>query len=181
MKTPAALPALLAVVVIALAGCETPTAANLDKEASDIVVLGQPGEVLYFNSFEASSDTAAWDGFGMLELRDDIPADGGQKSAYVSGGCPYPHSAVVFAAEAAGKLELRAWAKDLAIGGAVLLENLDSGDQVYLAVNTPAWTLVTAANQLAVNPGDALRLSMDAGGFAPSAMLVDLLEVRYAQ
>ena len=153
-----------------LSGCELLLPGEADGASAD--------GVIYFTSFETDRDLAGWD--DVPERRDRAPAGGGGWSAYVSSGCTGPFPTYTLTAPEDGALVLRAWAKDLGIGGYVALENPRTDVRLWLSIDEPAWTSYQAEGALAVRRGDRLRLTMGAGGFAASAMLVDLIEVREA-
>lgn len=173
MKKHDVLPLMLKLCLFAVTACEVPTSVSEETSSS---------QSLYFNSFESMADTVGWRGFGALQLRDEAPAEGGLQSALVSGGCPYPHSAFEFTVARESRLVLRAWGKNLGIGGGIgggiTLESTEAGRQVSLFVSEPEWTRYQSQDTLQVHRGQRLRLTMNAGGFAASAMLVDLLEIK---
>ncbi|MGI9175584.1 MAG: hypothetical protein ACR2GR_09740 [Rhodothermales bacterium] len=155
----------------ALSGCELLLPSDADGAT--------PGGVVYATSFETSHDLDGWD--DVPERRREASSSGGAWSAYVSSGCTGPFPTYTLTAPEDGTLVLRAWARDLAIGGAVELENTRTSERLWLSVDEPGWASYQAEGVLTVRHGDTLRLRMSAGGFAFSAMLVDLLEVSQAE
>jgi hypothetical protein len=165
--------AALLSLTVALAGCDVVETRVAFEQRSD--------NLLYRNSFESSSDVAGWAGNGTLEVRNEAPVGGGAWSAYISGGCLYPHSAMMLESPLDGNLSLRVWGKNLGIGGSVALENLDTGLQVFVPVTEKDWRREQSETLLPVGKGDRLQLSMGAGGIVASAMMVTLLEVAVAE
>ena len=151
------------------AGCD-----GSDPETEEIP-LG-PG-VVYSNSFETAADTAGWPVNGVFEVRDEAPDGGGQRSVLVSGGCIHPHSAYTFSAPDDGAFVVRAWGKNLEIGGGVGLRSGATGEQVGVQVTEKGWAQVQSEAQIVASEGDPLQISMSAGGFVSSAMLVTQVEV----
>lgn len=89
-----------------------------------------------------------------------------------------PHSTLnISSAEANVMVRLCLFGKDLQRGGNVRLENINTGEAISVFVKDSVWSHYQSNNKLYVLSGDRLRLSMSAGGIAPSAMLVDLLEI----
>jgi hypothetical protein len=131
---------------------------------------------IYSTSFESAADTSGWTGNGTLALRSSAPGGGGTQSALVSGGCIWPHSAYEFPAPAGGTFVLQAWAKDLGIGGGITLENVATDKRVSVRVQEDTWKQLRSET-LSVETGDSLRLTMGAGGFVASAMLVTRIEI----
>ena len=154
-----------------LVGCELLLPADADGSA--------PEGAVYFNSFEAQRDVAGWD--DAPERRREAASSGGAWSVYVSSGCTGPFPTYTLTAPKDGELVLRAWGKDLAAGGYIALENARTSDHLWISVDAPAWTSYQAEGTLAVRRGDKLQIRMSAGGFAASAMLVDLLEISQAE
>lgn len=44
------------------------------------------GDRIYFNSFESPRDVVGWWGIGEMQLKNEAPPSGGQKSVFISGG-----------------------------------------------------------------------------------------------
>ena len=162
---------LLLLSLPALVGCELLLPSDADTPG--------PGDAVYFNSFEAQRDVAGWD--DAPERRREASGGGGAWSVYVSSGCTGPFPTYTLTAPRDGKLVLRAWGKDLGIGGYIALENARTSEHLWISVDAPAWTSYQAEGTLAVRRGDKLQIRMSAGGFAASAMLVDLLEISQAE
>jgi hypothetical protein len=137
------------------------------------------GDHLYFNSFESPQDLAGWRGIGEMQLRIEAPPSGGQKSVAISGGCVHPHADIEFKGIDQDRyLLLRCWGKNLAIGGSVELQMVDGMSRtISIGVADTTWKFYQAADTLFCPARHRLRLSMSSGGFVPSAMLVDQIEI----
>ncbi|MCL5029493.1 MAG: T9SS type A sorting domain-containing protein [Bacteroidetes bacterium] len=139
----------------------------------------QGGVIIYSNSFESPQDTIGWSGYGMINFNSDVPPDGGNQSLYISGGCFVPHAQIELGPfYKDGYYILQCWGKDLQIGGAVSINVMDSiSNQVNVVVNNKEWTHYESAETLFCSSGNKIVLSIIAGGFIPSAILVDLIEI----
>jgi hypothetical protein len=161
------LPATL--LIMLSAGCDGLMTPGLDI----------PGQI-YFNSFELSTDTVGWRGYGGLQIVRDAPPRGGSLSARVSGGCIVPHAY----ADIAGPPEdsyivLRCWGRNLALGGGVRLTlTRNPVKSIGVSITDSVWTSYISADTLFCPAGDSLHIEMTSGGIVASAMLVDLLEIR---
>jgi hypothetical protein len=133
--------------------------------------------VIFSNSFESSQDTVGWCGY--IVFHPDAPSEGGRQSAYISGGCIWPHAWIELPpVETDGFFLLRCWGKDLEIGGSLSIETEDNNSKrAYIPVNNKTWTLYESAETLYCPSGKKILLSMGAGGIVPSAMLVDKIEI----
>jgi hypothetical protein len=137
------------------------------------------GIIVYENSFESSSDTVGWRGYGARELRNDPAPGGGSISLFVSGGCIVPHAVYDLpVAETNGCYKITCWGRNLAIGGGVGLKIAgDRGRGVGVAVMDTVWTSYTSMDSLFCPAGKQLRIEMDCGGIVYSAMLVDMIAI----
>ncbi|MBI5020839.1 MAG: hypothetical protein HZB59_05330 [Ignavibacteriales bacterium] len=148
-----------------------------------IELLPSPENRIYFNSFESSSDTIGWKGW--MEFRNDAPRFGGKQSAYVSGGCLVPHTSYQLPSSSHDrKLVLRCWGKNLEIGGVVELEAVpevfipeNPKNYIFVVISDTIWKSYRSESILYCPANSKLVLSMSSGGYIPSAMLVDLLEI----
>jgi len=139
--------------------------------------LNETEEVFYSNSFETSQDTVGWQ--GIIDFRNDAPVNGGSRSLFISDGCIIPHAwvnAVTIAED--GLYSLRCWGKNLMDGGTVYLQVGSRGlDRSYIQIRDTLWTYYVSPDTLLCIEGDTLLLAMYSGGFVPSAMLVDEIEI----
>lgn len=137
-----------------------------------------PGDALYLNSFETNADTTGWNGFGTLRLFKEAPQVGGKQSVFISGGCTVPHAILELPEiDYNMRVELKLWGKNLGTGGGIALKNVDTGEHISVRVSDSTWTQYRSSQQLIIKKGNHLQLSMSSGGFIPSAMLVDLVEI----
>jgi len=138
---------------------------------------GTEEEVIYSNSFELPQDTVGWQGY--LEFRNDAPENSGSRSLFISNGCIIPHAwvdAVTIAED--GLYSLRCWGKNLMTGGTVYIQvGSQSLDRSYIYISDTVWTYYTSPDTLLCKAGDKIVLAMYSGGFVPSAMLVDEIEI----
>lgn len=135
---------------------------------------------LYLNSFESASDTAGWHGYGGMQIQRSAPAGGGQQSVRIAGGCIHPHASIdIVGPPQDCNLLLQCWGRNLANGGTIVLRRTrDLTKGLYVAVADTTWTFYQSGGTLFCPKGDSLQIEMSAGGIIPSAMLVDLLEIR---
>jgi hypothetical protein len=148
-----------------------------------IIINQSPGERIYSNSFETPTDTVGWNGW--MEFRNDVPRFGGKQSAYVSGGCIYPHVYINLpAVKYDCSLIFRCWGKNLEIGGGVELEAVPEVSipenpkrYIFITISDKFWKSYQSDSILFCPANSKLVLSMSAGGIVPSAMLVDLIEI----
>jgi hypothetical protein len=138
-----------------------------------------PGRI-YFNSFELSTDTAGWRGYGEIQIVHDAPPRGGSLSARVSGGCIIPHAcADIPGPQTDSYLVLGCWGKNLALGGGVSLAlTRNPGKSIRVSIADTAWISYSSNDTLFCPAGESLHIEMSSGGIVASAMLVDLLEIR---
>jgi hypothetical protein len=140
---------------------------------------GGNSNILYFNSFESSKDTIDWQGYGGFDIRDDAPPKGGDHSLFVTGGCLHPHAYIdLKLRDNANILLLRCWGKNLEIGGVVTLGIIGiESSKIAIAIDNKDWQSYQSIDSLFCFGYKNLRLSISAGGFAPSSILVDLIEI----
>ncbi len=154
-------------IVLAIFGCQSSLSPHY-----------QSGKSFYFSSFESEADTAGWHRFRSLSLKKDTPEKGGEHSVYISGVCYNPHAALELPSPDRDlHLQLQLFGKNLAHGGGVSLRNLTTDDLIAVTVEDSSWSSYRSSENLFVNAGDSLRLSMTSGGIYYSAMLVDLVRV----
>ncbi|MGE5795529.1 MAG: YCF48-related protein [Ignavibacteria bacterium] len=137
-------------------------------------------QVIYSNSFETPQDTVGLQRYGSIMFSNDVPSEGGTQSLYISGGCLWPHTLIEIGPfNNNGFYIIRCWGKDLQIGGGVSLnvEGNRTLGGINIGVNEKNWTFYESAETLFCSAGKKLELSMGAGGIAPSAMLIDNIEV----
>jgi|GEM_PF-974993 len=134
-------------------------------------------ELIYSTSFETDEDTAGW--FGLNIFESDVPAGGGSKSAYISGGCAIPHAwKMLGPLQNAGEYIVRCKAKNLSNGGIVSIAKVeDSFMDVIIDVQDTVWKQYVSEKKLYCPAGGSIVLSLSSGGLIPSAMLVDMIEV----
>lgn len=137
-----------------------------------------PDNSFYFNSFESTSDTAGWYGISTDHRIEDAPAVGGRYSIQISGGCVIPHARYIFSPLAESlDLVLKCWGKNLSNGGSVNLYTMDYSKAAHISVSESSWTRYQCEDTLHCSKGDTLVLDLISGGFLPSAILIDQLEI----
>ena len=140
----------------------------------------EPDKVIYYNSFESAIDTAGFSGYGYYNFRDESSPDGGKYSLYVNGGCFWPHVvAKIPEQKTDGYYHLQGWGRDLKIGGRVQLHNNwpEWRESIHFDVSDSVWSFYTADSILFCPAGQPMTLILTSGGFNPSAMLVDQIEI----
>lgn len=135
------------------------------------------GNHIYFSSFESPQDTVGWR--GGMQFRNEAAPNGGRQSVFISGGCVHPHADIEFdGIDQDSHLLLRCWGKNLASGGGVELHVADDWSKtIHIFVADSTWKFYESADTLFWPAHQRLNLSMSSGGFKPSAMLVDRIEV----
>lgn len=135
--------------------------------------------MVYSTSFEQDADTSAWKGYGY-GLKNEAAPEGGKRSMMVSGGCIWPHGLLrLRPLQHDSRLIIRCWGKNLGIGGGMSLRvDGNSGAEIHINVQDTAWTAYQSADTLFCPAGNQLSLTVGAGGYVFSAMLIDLIEIR---
>jgi hypothetical protein len=138
-----------------------------------------PGQQIYFNSFESQSDVTGWIG-NAFNFSDDVPSQGGKKSLSVSGGCVLPHAQYSVPPQNTDcYLFLKFWGKNLSNGGSVHLYVNKSGYKEFsFEVSGKGWTLYEGRDSLFCPANTSLTLEAMAGGITGSAILIDMVEIR---
>jgi len=159
--------ALLYCLIVPFNACKDPVGPDLTRN-------------VFFNSFESQSDTVGWVRYGGMAFVADAPPNGGKQSVRVAGGCIVPHALFQFnGPPLGGTVVLQCWGKNLAIGGGVSLYRVgNDSKRIWISIADSIWTFKQAEQILQCQPGDRLAIEMMSGGFAPSSMLIDLLEVK---
>jgi len=135
--------------------------------------------VLHKYTFESPADTAGWHGHGAVQLREDVPMNGGEHSLYVSGGCIVPHFVLDLPPIYTDSyLQLRCWGKVLIRGGVVSLgiigDSISTGTAFALTDST--WYRYTSETVF-YSAGDSIELLLNSGGIVPGGILVDNIEI----
>ena len=140
---------------------------------------GTNEEIVYSNGFETGADTAEWIGYGSMQLSNDVPPGGGNRSLFVSGGCTVPHAAFrIGEVSQDSRFILRFWGKRLFGSGGVGLgfsQSPTSGIGVNVVDST--WTHYESQDVFYCPADSTLWLNVNAGGFVPGAILVDDIQV----
>lgn len=141
------------------------------------IIAQEKNILLYYNSFENPIDSLGWN--GDLIFNSDVPHNGGKKSIFVSGGCIVPHVWVEFGPF--GKNELliiRCWGKNLEVGGNVSLNvSGDRSNSILINIENKEWTFYESSDTLLCPAGSTVSLSISSGGYIPSSMLIDCVEI----
>jgi hypothetical protein len=151
----------------------------LSLTVSSCEKANEPGEQIYFNSFESQSDTAGWIG-NAFTFANDSPKHGGKKSLGISGGCVLPHAQFTVSPQNTDcYLIFKFWGKNLSNGGAVFLEINKQGYRGYsFDVADSDWTLYESPDTLFCPANTSLTLGAISGGISSSAILIDMVEIR---
>ena len=138
-----------------------------------------PGQQIYYNSFESQSDTAGWIGYAF-NFANDVPEHGGTKSLSVSGGCVLPHARYTVTPQNTDcYLILKFCGKNLSNGGGVnLYVNKAGYKEISFDVSEKGWTLYESRDSIFWPANTSLTLEAMAGGISSSAILIDMIEIR---
>ena len=138
-----------------------------------------PGQQIYFNSFESQSDTTGWIG-NAFNFANDVPKHGGAKSLSVSGGCIIPHAEYTVPPQNSDSyLIFKIWGKNLSNSGSVYLYVNKAGyKEISFEVTEKDWTLYESRDTLFCPANTSLTLGAIAGGIIGSAILIDMIEIR---
>lgn len=167
-------PGTLIICLILLHACEV-NSNEIDQENKSDPDTTLSDSRIYYNSFEESSDTAGWK--GGVYLYDEAPENGGQKSLFVSGGCIVPHVYFDFDPLPEDcRLIVKCWGKNLDAGGGLMLSS-GLNAQISISISETGWTSYESVDTLFCAANSDLRLELMSGGFVPSSMLVDLIEI----
>lgn len=149
-------------------------ASSCEKESqSDFLA-----NTIYFNSFESESDIAGWEGVDINSIVEEAPSTGGSKSLMVSGGCVIPHAYYTIEPMVEDcDVVLRCWGKNLSNGSGISLGNEDWSESVTISVSEETWNYYISEDTLHCSKGEKLNLQLISGGFIPSSMLVDMIEI----
>ena len=136
-------------------------------------------EQIYFNSFESQSDIDGWQG-NAFSFASTASPHGGVKSLKVSGGCVLPHAQYTVDAQSTDcKIFLKLWGKNLSNGGGVSLWVNKAGyKEINISISKLDWTLYESQDTIFCPANTSLTLSIVAGGFIGSTVLVDMIEIR---
>ncbi|MBI5477060.1 MAG: hypothetical protein HY964_10045 [Ignavibacteriales bacterium] len=154
------------------------------RSCDNIITPPEPiNEIIYSNSFETVKDTVGW--YGFIGISNDAPRTGGTHSAYVAGGCLHPHTWYNLKAfKQDSYLMIKCWGKNLSNGGGVELEAVPEVSipenpkrYIFITISDKFWRSYQSDSILFCPANSKLILSMSSGGYVPSSMLVDLIEI----
>jgi hypothetical protein len=137
--------------------------------------------LLYFTSFESATDTAGWHRVYPDLFSTDTPAGGGRQSLRISGGCVVPHAWLILPPLPCDAwLTLQCWGKNLSNGGMVELCAVGECPRgLVIQIEDQEWAEYSPLPTLFCPKGKELMLALVSGGYVPSAMLVDLIEIHW--
>ncbi len=137
--------------------------------------------LLYFTSFESVADTAGWHGVYLDLFSTDAPPGGGRQSLRISGGCVVPHAWLILPPiQRDAWLTLQCWGKNLSNGGTVELCVVGECPRgLAIQIEDQEWAGYSPLPTLYCPKGKELMLALVSGGYVPSAMLVDLIEIHW--
>ena len=135
------------------------------------------GDIIYFKSIESMRDLSDWDEVGAASIKEDAPPNGGRYSLQIAGGCIVPHAYVdLKPLSEQCRLRLRFWGKNLTNSGQVVLGAGNFGDGTSVSVDEKDWRYYESPI-INGKKNQVLRLNLLSGGYVPSAMLIDLIEI----
>ena len=138
------------------------------------------GDIIYFNSFEAESDTTGLEDYSSCFFHDDASPGGGKRSLYVSGGCIVPHVILPVPEQSEdGYFQLKCWAKVLVSGGILELSTVASSENSHIAVIIldKDWEYYQTSDSLYCSANTSMSISLISGGDNPGGMLVDQIQI----
>ena len=141
-------------------------------------VSPENGNIIYVNSFEATSDFEDWTGLNEYSWNSEAAPNCGGKSVLISGGCFVPHTKYVFLKTLIpGNYTIECWGKATknSIGGVVMLKYDDIS--VDIGIRDSVWTY-KISETLYLPQLKSLEIEMNSGGFVAAGMLIDKLIVR---
>jgi len=135
--------------------------------------------LIYYNSFEKTSDFDGWQGINPSNMVDDSSPNGGVKSVCVSGGCMMPTSTLTLPPnDAANHIIVQFYGKNLGMGGSIVLSSGEAyNDEYSIFVKDTVWTFYQSQEIYKWPAGSSLKLCMNSGGYVASAMLIDELKI----
>lgn len=132
--------------------------------------------VIYSNYFENSE--AVSDFKGYLLLNDDTPANGGDSSGYISGGCVVPHVLLELGPfENEQTIFMRFWGKTITSGQVNLLLDKDYLSGLNFVFQDTIWTFYEPKDSLFCPANKLIQLELSSGGFFPGGMNIDNFEL----
>ena len=145
-------------------------------------IFGTISDFLYSTSFEEYQSMDQWENGEYAECKNEVPAGGGKRSLYVSGGCVVPHMVLDLGRiESEDLFTVRFMGKVLVNGGSVSIitvkgksEWIDLGSVYLIDKNWKEYKLVST---VPIPLGYNLKIQMSSGDFVVGGMLIDLLEI----
>lgn len=138
------------------------------------------GNVVYFNSFEAESDTSGIEDYSVCLFHDNSSPGGGKRSLYVSGGCIVPHVVLPIPAQNEdGYYKLKCWGRSVILGGSVELSTIipSSLAPVIVHISDFTWQFYQSEDSLFCPANRSMILTINSGGDNPGGMLVDQIQI----
>ena len=139
--------------------------------------------IIYFNSFENSSDLRGWDGLDKSSFADDVPnIFGGKKSVLISGGCVYPTSKYTISPRGDDAfIRVECFGKNLSFGGQIVLcLDEEYNTKPSITIENTSWTHYRSENVFYWPANSSLTICLNSGGFVGSSMLIDELKIEKA-
>lgn len=132
---------------------------------------------VFFSSFESLSDTTNWFGIYRDNIVDEAPKQGGDKSVRIAGGCLIPHASCTVDISEECHVMLKCYGKNLSNGGSVHMRNDNTNEASSISISDKEWKHYTGSDTIYCPANSSLNLQLNSGGFAPSSMLVDVIEI----
>ena len=136
-------------------------------------------EFIFYTSFEQESEFNGWEGLSAVNLRNDAPESGGNKSIFVSGGCVIPTAKYTLKAVGVEQIvTFSCYGKNLTSGGIVFIcLDDDFNEDISIQVNDTTWTFYECKDSIIWPANKDLSICLFSGGFVGSSMLIDKLKV----
>ncbi|MBU8934053.1 MAG: hypothetical protein KOO62_08590 [candidate division Zixibacteria bacterium] len=138
----------------------------------------------YANSFELPTDTLGWTGLHPEMFVDGAAPGCGERALQIGGGCLQPAAALTFSAVRCDKYyAVSLWGKidqSRQMGSVMLTIPGDEGmfgPSIAIRVDNVNWTHYRSSELLHVPAGVDMSLMLFIGGFVPSGMMIDNLQI----
>jgi len=135
--------------------------------------------IIYQTSFESENELSGWVGIDVSLLINEAPVGCGDQSVMISGGCLIPHAQYTLQSPGYDcSVMARCYGKNLSNGGTL---NLDVGETffsgLHISIEDTLWQKYESSDTLFWPADYSLWLTLNAGGFVGSSMLIDSIQI----
>jgi hypothetical protein len=163
----------LLLIILSLFGCKK---SSLPDE--NLIGANSP-ELLYSNSFESSSDTVGWTGYGTYRFYPEPSPNGGTQSLYITGGDVSPQAmAELPSLVNESHIVLKLWARSFHKDGSVRLLTLTPNTPwptIWISFQDTVWK--EYADTSLLPSGYKLQLILESNGKMGGDVLVDQIQI----